>query len=60
MRTNKNSWPDLDHNCLTLMVFLKELLKKFIKHAKLPAQAELSECSIRLSIPNIFNSLHVA
>ena len=40
--SDKNVGPDLDPNCLTLMVFLKEIFKKDdfekIKHAKFPSR----------------------
>ena len=33
-QAGQNIWPDLDPNCLTLMVFLKDFLKKLIKKKK--------------------------
>ena len=50
------SGPDLDPNCLTLMVFLKELFVKVYfernrqttqKHAKLPSQQRANRIKIR-------------
>ena len=38
---DQNVWPELDHNCLTLMVFLKEFFEKVDSEKKQPADDKI-------------------